>query len=228
VTNPYDGKPLLQVWEREVEGRRHRVELYGPNARRIRWLVDGNDVGHRTTVGEKETLTAAGVGRLVVRMSFLGAPRRASVTPEGSTTLGGVDLVPEPGSKAEQYAERMLAHPRLHTARETLGAAGGVLLPLLLAFVVSRIAVAVPWPDIPWPDIPWPDIPSIPWPALPSIPWPDLPAPPAWVREALHAARYVAPVVVAYVVARLEITRRRRLRAERATQDGDVSGTGRK
>lgn len=58
--------------------------------------------------------------------------------------------------------------------------------------------------------------PSVPWPHidLPQLAWPDWSLPPwlAWVRD--HA-RYVTPVVVAFVVARAEVRRRRRQREQR-------------
>lgn len=213
------GKPLIQLWEGEVGGHQHLVELYGPTIRRIVWVVDGVDVARKTTVSEKVTLDGGEHGRLVVRMSFLGSPRRATVLPPTGTAavaslapLGGTDLVPDSGSKAERYTERMLAHPRLYTARETLGAAAGVLVPLLAAALLTL----VPWPRIQLPHLPWPDLPSIPVPDLPSIPVPDLPSipwpdvsVPQWVETVLDAAQYVVPVVIAYVLARAEIRRRR-------------------
>ncbi len=222
VETKFEGKPLLQVWEGEVGGITHRVELYGPTARRILWLVDGQDAGHKTTTAEKAKLEHPAYGRLVVRMSLFGAPRRATVFPadsEGASSgvtglagIGGTDLHPEAGSKAEAYGERMLAHPRLYTARETLGAAGGVLLPILITLLVGRIALAIPWPSFDLPAIPWP---SIPWPSidLPSIPWPEVDLPdiavPGWVTFLAETAKYVVPVIVAFFVARAEIRRRR-------------------
>ena len=67
-----------------------------------------------------------------------------------------------------------------------------------------HIAIGIPWPHasvarpaaVPWPDLPAPDL-------------PDWPRPPDWVSWVLDKAKYVWPVVVAYVLARAEIRRRR-------------------
>jgi flagellar biosynthesis/type III secretory pathway M-ring protein FliF/YscJ len=81
---------------------------------------------------------------------------------------------------------------------------------------------------IPFPDLPsLPSLPSIPWPDLPSIPFPSFSLP-AWVGTVLDAAKYVVPVVVAFVIARGEIRRRRREQERRThapTQDDEESGT---
>jgi hypothetical protein len=70
------------------------------------------------------------------------------------------------------------------------------------------------------PNLPLPDLPD-----LPSIPWPGLELP-GWVREVLDKAKYVWPVVLAYVLARAEIRRRRKqdeLKAElRQRHDRDA------
>lgn len=67
-----------------------------------------------------------------------------------------------------------------------------------------------------------PDLPDLPW---PDIPWPDLRLP-DWVRWLLDEAKYVWPVVLAYVLARAEINRRRKqdeLRRGTEEQDGRSS-----
>jgi hypothetical protein len=122
--------------------------------------------------------------------------------------LGGVDLVPEPGSGAEAYDNKLREHPNRYAALAALGGAAKVLIPILLTLIAVRIAINIPWPNLPFPSIPRPDLPSIPWPDLPT---PDLPdwRLPDWVRWLLDKAKYVWPVVVAYVIARAEIKRRR-------------------
>ena len=97
-----------------------------------------------------------------------------------------------------------------------------MVVPILLGLVVVRFAVNLPFPDIPTPNLP--DLPSVPW---PSIPLPDLPdwRLPDWLRWLLDKAKYVWPVVLAYVLARAEIKRRRqqdeRRRAAEQTTERD-------
>ena len=92
-----------------------------------------------------------------------------------------------------------------------------MLVPILLTFLVVHLAINLPWPHVPFPD-------------LPSVPWPDIPTPdlPDWhvpdeVWWVLDKAKYVWPVVVAYVIARAEIKRRR----DRTQQPEPVQTTSR-
>ena len=170
---------------------------------------------------DKVTLAAAdGPAKLLVYYSALGAPRRATLYPDGDDAaalvrLGGLDLIPEPGSSAERYDDKLREHPNRYAGLAALGGAAKVLVPILLTFVVVHIAINIAWPQIPFPD-------------LPSVPWPDIPAPdlPDWqvpdrVWWVLDKAKYVWPVVVAYVIARAEIKRRRdRTPAERRQVEG--------
>ena len=89
-----------------------------------------------------------------------------------------------------------------------------------------RLAVDIPWPHLPLPNLP--DLPEIPWPDLPSVPLPDLPdlpdvQVPDWLRWILDKAKYVWPVVIAYVLARGEIRRRREQDRKRQPQEPDES-----
>jgi hypothetical protein len=155
-------------------------------------------------------------GRLVVRYSGLGVPRRATLyaAAEGSRPMGraGVDLVPVPGSRAAAHERRVLDHPTRYALIATAGGAARVLVPILLSLVVIRIAI-----DIPWPHLPHPDLPDIPW---PDVPVPDLPDVhlPGWLVWLLGHLHYVWPIVLAYVVARAEIKRRREQDARRSAQ----------
>jgi hypothetical protein len=205
-----------QVWTLEHEGHEHRV-VAGRKARHVvRWYVDGGLHAERTTMDDKVTLTSQAAddeAKLLVYYSGLGAPRRATLYPDGDdgaalVRLGGVDLVPEPGSGAEAYDNKLREHPNRYAALAALGGAAKVLIPILLTLIAVRIAINIPWPNLPFPSIPRPDLPSIPWPDLPT---PDLPdwRLPDWVRWLLDKAKYVWPVVVAYVIARAEIKRRR-------------------
>jgi hypothetical protein len=101
-----------------------------------------------------------------------------------------------------------------------VAAAVGVVVPILLIWLLARVALpAIPWPDVSLPRIPWPDLPSIPWPdvSLPSLPLPDLPELPQWLKD---TAKLVGPVLVAFVLARGEL-RRRRQQDERKRADRD-------
>jgi hypothetical protein len=216
--SPASARKVPERWLLASDGREHVVEIAEAGLRRrLSWLVDGTEVAARTTSDERVVLDGGEHGAVGVRLpTFTGPARRVTwhspdaelgAVAAARTGLGGIDLGPEPGSKAAAREAWIRAHPNLHTARRTGAAVLGVLLPLLALWLLARI-------DIPWPDlsIPWPDwgLPSIPWPDL-SIPWPDwdLPELPAWLRELLDKAKYVGPVLVAYAVARAEVRRRR-------------------
>lgn len=204
----------LQAWQLRVDGRRHRVEVRGSVSRRIQWWVDDELVLDRRSADDKPRLTVPErpeLGTLALRFSGLGKPRRATVVPAGEL-LGGVDLDPEPGSPAAAHEDRVRAHPRRYALVQTATGVAAVVVPIVVTLLLARLAFSIDWP---WPDlprVPWPDLPSIPWPDLPGVPWPDLPdiRLPGWVRWALDKAKYVWPVVLAYVLARGEINRRRK------------------
>ncbi len=217
----------LQSWALTVDGRAHRVEVRGSVSRRIQWWVDGDLVADRKSADDKPRITAdeqPGLGTLALRFSGLGKPRRATVIAPGE--LIGIDLDPEPGSPAAEHEDRVRAHPRRYALIQTASGVATVVVPILVTLLLARLAFSIDWPDWGLPSIPRPDLPSIPWPDLPSIPRPDI-NPPDWVRAVLDKARYVWPVVLAYLLARGEINRRRKqdeIRAElRAKQDqGDA------
>ena len=215
-----------QRWSVSSHGREHVLEIVEAGlGRRLTWTVDGEEVASRKTSDERVVLGGDDAGALGVRLpTFAGPARRVTLYDDevlAHAGVGGLDLDPEPGSRAAEREAWIRAHPHLHTARRTAVAAAGVLVPLLVLWLLSRVVLqAVPWPDvdlpsIPWPDVPWPpiDLPAIPWPSipwpdvdLPSIPWPDLPDLPPWVRD---AAKLVGPVLLAFVLARGEVRRRR-------------------
>ena len=213
-----------QLWEVTDGGERHRVEVTGEVVRTLRWWVEDELVVEKRSMEDKLAVTRQGGQTLRVRYSSLGAPRRASLYADHATALvraGGVDLVPEEGSRAALWERRVIEHPRRHTLLATVGAAAGVVVPILLLAVLLPLLGRIPWPDV---DLPLPDLPSIPRPDLPSIPWPDITLPgwllPGWVRWVLDRAPYVVPIVIAFVVARSEVRRRRQQlvqREERAT-----------
>ena len=218
-------------WFLVADGRSHVVEISDAGfSRRVVWLVDGEQVASRKAGEERLRITPdddRGLGALALRFpSLVGPTRRVTwyggsgdldAAAEAAIGLGGLDFEPEPGSAPARREARIREHPRRYAATQTAAGVAKVVVPLLLIFLLSKLALSVDWPDlprIPWPDlprIPWPDIawPSIPW---PNIPWPDwsLPALPEWVREVLDKLKYVWPVIVAFVLARAEVDRRRK------------------
>ena len=211
-----------QVWTLEHEGRQHRVVAGTAMAHEVRWYVDGELLAEKKTWDDKVAVKHDD-GQLVVRYSGLGAPRRATLygpdEDAGALTgLGGVDLVPEPGSKAAAYEDRVREQPTRYAALATVGGVAKVVVPILLGLVVVRFAISLPFPDLPSPDLP--DLPSVPW---PSIPFPDLPdwQLPDWLRWLLDKLKYIWPIVLAYVLARAEIKRRRQQDERRRAAERD-------
>jgi hypothetical protein len=206
-----------QVWRLHADGHEHRVEADPGTARRIRWYVDGELVAEKKSMDEKVRLESA-AGRVQVRFSTLGAPRRATLADDAD----GQDLVPEPGSAAARHEDRVRAHPERYALLQTVGGVGKVVVPIVLASLLARFAFSLP---IELPTVPFPDLPSLPRPGLPSLPLPDLPSwtLPGWVERVLDVAHYIWPVVLAFVLARAEIRRRRRQDEKRAQgEDGAV------
>ncbi|MET1008274.1 MAG: hypothetical protein ABWX96_22195 [Propionibacteriaceae bacterium] len=235
------GSDPRERWSLVADGRSHLVEIIDAGfSRRVVWLVDGEQVASRKAGEERLRITpdddGQGLGALALRFpSLVGPTRRVTwyggsgdldAAAEAAIGLGGLDFEPEPGSAPARREARIREHPRRYAATQTAAGVAKVVVPLVLIFLLSKLALSVDWPDlprIPWPDlpqIPWPDIawPSIPW---PNIPWPDwsLPALPEWVREVLDKLKYVWPVIVAFVLARAEVDRRRKqdaLKAQRS------------
>jgi hypothetical protein len=106
-----------------------------------------------------------------------------------------------------------------------LGGVAKIVVPIILAALAARLAFALPLPDWDLPRIPWPDLPSIPRPDLPSIPWPDW-SMPGWLAWLLAKVQYVWPLLLAYVLARGEIRRRRQQDELRASRLGERRAEG--
>lgn len=218
----------MQRWDLEDDaGRAHRVEAAGSTRHQVRWYVDDELVAERTSLDAKITLRSTDrddLGSVVVRHSQLGAPRRATLfgpggdDPAALAGVGGTELLPEPGSPAASYADRVLAHPTRYTILQTAGGVATIVVPILLAALLAKLAFALPLPDIPWPNLP-----NVNGPDLPGLPLPDLDLPdwslPGWVREVLDHAKFVWPVLLAFFLARAEI-RRRRQQKESTTSVG--------
>jgi hypothetical protein len=205
-------------WTLQAAGRTHLVEVDPAGlGRRVTWRVDGREVGTaRSGDGRMRVLpgdgTDAGIGVVALRFGAWGPARRVtwydggreSATAAAVVGVGGLDFEPEPGSRAARRKEWIGAHPRLYTVRQTLIGLGTVVGPLLLAALLARLAFSIDLPAIPWPDLP--DLPGIPRPDLPDV---DLPAVPGWVREVADKAKFVVPVLLAFVLARGEVRCRR-------------------
>jgi hypothetical protein len=201
------GVTNTQVWRLSLDGRAHRVEADPGTSRRLRWYVDDELVAEQKSMDEKVKLESP-AGRLQVRFSTLGAPRRATLADDAD----GHDLVPDPGSAAARYEDKVRAHPERYALLQTVGGIGKVVVPIVLASLLARFVFSLP---ISLPSLPRPDLPSLP---LPELPLPDLRAwsAPGWVEQVLDVAHYVWPVVLAFVLARAEIRRRRRQDEKRA------------
>ncbi len=227
----------VQTWSRTISGATHHLEVTGDFIRTFVWTVDGEEVLTRRSADDRARLETEDHGSLLVIHSALGTPRRATYFAPGEDLaglagIGGVDLTPEPESRAAAYERRVIDHPRRYALIETLGGAAGVVGGILVATVVAWILARISLPDIPLPnlpdlpdlpDLPLPDLPSIPW---PSIPWPDLPdvQVPEWVTWVADHLKYVWPVVLAFVLAQGEI-RRRRKHAEASAASAEKSRT---
>lgn len=207
------------------------------------WSFDGHQVACESTGDERITLVPdealSGLGVVGIRFPGWSVDARrvtlfepqesetSELDPKAAALLGrgGIDFVPPPGSAAEKREARMLQHPVRHTLVLTAVGVAKVVAPILLGLIALRFAFTLPWPSISLPAIPWPDwnLPSIPWPNVPwpNIPWPDL-AVPDWIKEVLSKAKYVWPILLAFVLARAEVRRRRQqaaLRNERESLD---------
>lgn len=186
----------MQVWRSPG----HRVEADLGFRRTVRWYVDDELAAERTSADEKIRLASA-AGNLEVRFSALGRPRRATLLDDD------LDLAPDPGSPAAEHEEKVRAHPNRYAAIATVVGVAKVVLPVLATLLLARLTL----PHLSL-DLPTPDLPSLPLPDLPSLPLPDLPdvTLPEQVRWVLENSKYAWPVVLAFVLARAEITRRRR------------------
>lgn len=226
-----------QVYEMVIDGRRHRVETSVGDgwSNTATWWVDDEEIATASSkvddnlylVADEEHELADEVGAVRARFTTLSKPVRATwfdgdcSTAEGKARLGvgGLDLVPEPGSPAAVREDRMRAKPRLYAARHVAAGVGKVVIPILLAALAARLVVSIPWPDWDLPSLPLPDLdlPSIPWPSidLPSIPWPDWSAP-GWLVWILDHLKYILPILAGLLFARAEISRRQHQDAERA------------
>ena len=210
-----------QRFDLTVPAATHRVEISdGALRREIRWYVDDELVGGHQ-VGRREGDAQAGGPRarparpavLDARPPAPGhagssrARRRPRRRPSG---IGGIDLDPEPGSRAAAYEQKVREHPRRYAAIQTAGGVAKVVRPAavplpggavhVLAAAARREPARIPRPDLP-------DLPSIPW---PDINLAGLVAARLGARGAGEGRSTCWPVVLAFVLARAEIRRRRK------------------
>ena len=177
------GSDPIERWSLVADGRSHVVEISDAGfSRRVVWLVDGEQVAFRKAGEERLRITpdddVQGLGALALRFrSLVGPTRRVTwyggsgdldAAAEAAIGLGGLDFEPEPGLAPARREARIREHPRRYAATQTAAGVAKVVLPLLLIFLLSKLAPSVDWPDLP--RIPWPDLPRIPW---PDIAWPS-------------------------------------------------------
>ncbi|WP_278312441.1 hypothetical protein [Lolliginicoccus levis] len=215
-----------QTWTLEAGGQHHRVNVWGSAGRRIEWQIDGVVVATQKTWNDKVRLTADDAGTMFLRFSSMGTPQRATylsstgpdVSLKAAAGLAGVDLIPDPGTPAAKHEDRLRDHPTLYPMLQALGGAAGVIASVLIALLLAKLLSSIDWPDLP--SVPLPDLPSIPLPTipLPSIDLPDVTVP-DWVRWLLDKLKYVWPVILAFVIARTEVRRRRKQDKARRSED---------
>lgn len=227
-------------WTLRYEWRTHTVEIASAGAaRRVTWTVCDEPVAERTVHDDRVVLDGGTHGAVAVRLPVLAGPARRvtwwsadeplGAVPAAALGVGGLDLDPEPGSAAADREAWIRDHPRRYAARRVGTRLIAVLAALVATWALSQVDLpAIPWPQWRLPSIPWP---SIPW---PSLPWPDwsLPDLPEWVRSILGYARLAWPVLLAAVLVRAELRRRRdqdeqkRLAAASASDGADQSPLG--
>ncbi|WP_028474231.1 hypothetical protein [Nocardioides alkalitolerans] len=154
-------------------------------------------------------------------MKTLGV--RVSATTAAHTDVGGLDLDPDPGTPAAVRDEKVRRNPRLYAARHVVEGVAKVVVPIVVVWLLARLAFSVPLPNIPWPDlpsIPWPDLPSI---SLPRLDW----APPYWLQVVADNAKYVVPVLIGIGIACGEVRRRRTQDEKKAALRASASARAR-
>ena len=119
-----------ECWHLTAHGRTHRVEVVGTGLRTVRWHLDGHLVTEKQTAQDSIQLEAGADGDLAIRVRFnaLGGAKRVTLYQRdgelGSKARavlgsGGIDLDPEPGSRADLRLQRIRRHPRRHAAIAT-------------------------------------------------------------------------------------------------------------
>jgi len=226
-------KKVTQRWSLTVHSHCHRVEVQGSVVRTARWYVDDDLVTTKRSVRDNISLEAVpfigcaielevGVLRSGGRATLFEGEDHVAIKELVATGTGGVDLEPEPGSPAARGEQRIREHPWRHTVIAAVVGVMRVVVPLVMSLLLVRFALILPWPQwsIPWPDLHMPRIP------LPEIPWPavHLPnwEPPQWARWVARTLRHGWPILLALVIAKIEIERRREQDARRAELRRDL------
>lgn len=208
-------------WRLEHAGESHVVEVAQGFRRGIVWSVDGEEVARKRTTDDRTTIGAEGrddkialkisswtdSARRVALYPATGKGKGATVSAAAAIGAGGIDFIPDPGTKAAKRQAKMLAHPKRFLLQRTGTALAAVLLAIGAGWIARQLLELLPDVDLPDVDLPRVlpeiDLPEIPW---PSIDLPDLPDVPEWVGA---ISPFVIPVVIAAVIARGELKRRR-------------------
>ena len=215
-------------WTARLRGHDYAVRVDGSwKGNRVVVRIDGRVVRDKVLHGERETITLGRGRTLTLRISPLGALKRATIR-DGDVDL---DLDAPAGTKAARLQAWGREHPRMYAVRHVLTSGGGILLGLIginwLIRLLEPYLPQIPLPDLP--DIPWPDLPDIPWPQidLPKFSLPQIDAP-DWVDLIVVTSKYWMPLLLAVLVAIWEVRRQRRQRAYRDSLAGEgteVTGT---
>ncbi len=210
-------------WTARLRGHDYAVDVDASwKGNRVVVRIDDEIAHDKVLQGERETITLPGGRTLTLRLSPLGALKRATIQ-DGAVDL---DLDAPAGTKAARLQAWGREHPRLFAIRHVLSSGGGILLGLMgiswLLRLLEPYLPTIPLPDLP--DIPWPDLPDIPWPRidLPDVSLPRIDAP-EWVDVIVVTSKYWLPLVIAVLVAIWEVRRQRRQRAyrDRLEREGD-------
>ena len=225
------------------------MEVAGSVARTVTWYVDdrliavkksaentvhvkpGDRLGKGVPTGDADAWEQPDADALTVKFGAFGRIKRVtwyraqgtlSATACAVLGRGGIDLDPAPGSSAALREERARRHPGRYAALAVAGGVMKVVAPVLLGLVAVRLTLAIPWPDWDAPSLPAPDI------DLPSFPTPHVDFPdwqlPGWVAWLAEKVKYVWPILLAWVLARREIRRRREQDALKARLKADLGG----
>ena len=207
-----------QVWRLTVDGRAHRVEADPGTSRRLRWYVDDDLVAEKKSMDEKVRLECAG---RPARRPLLHARARRGGRPS-STAPTAATWSPDPGSAGGAATRTRCGRTRDRYATiQTVGGVGQVVVPIVLATVLARFALLAAVAGLGRSRSPHsrrPDLPCAPA-ARPATARLDA-AGLGRSRSSTHA-HYVWPVVLAFVLARAEIRRRRRQDEKRGDRPSD-------
>jgi hypothetical protein len=203
-------------------------------------LYRGSDlIAEQRDMDSNVTLRADSL-TVVVKVGPFGGISQALLLPPGAEPKDaqkvGAEFAAPPGTFAARVQEWGNRHPDLYAARHIVIAIGQTVLGVIgFGAIMFGLLPSIPWPAVNVPDIPLPHVP-LPHIALPALPIPDIaiPAiplpqitPPAWLESLFGAMKYVAPIVVAIVIAVREARHRRQRQEHTEQQASGLPGVDR-